>query len=93
MAPFARHFVPNAVRGDWRHGQLEAIEESFDARLDWLRQFVPLENGIPSHDTLSLSDFLCARGHEMIPKGKHNDRSNEHDEEDQETKGTATVLG
>lgn len=31
---------------DW-----EAIEEWGDARLDWLRQFVPLENGIPSHDT------------------------------------------
>lgn len=30
---------------DW-----EAIEEW--GRLDWLRQFVPLENGIPSHDTL-----------------------------------------
>lgn len=32
---------------DW-----EAIEEWGNARLDWLRQFVPLENGIPSHDTL-----------------------------------------
>lgn len=33
---------------DW-----EAIEEWGLARLDWLRQFVPLENGIPSHDTLA----------------------------------------
>jgi len=32
---------------DW-----EAVEEWGQARLDWLRQFVPLENGIPSHDTL-----------------------------------------
>jgi DDE_Tnp_1-associated len=32
---------------DW-----EAIEEWGSARLDWLRQFVPLENGMPSHDTL-----------------------------------------
>lgn len=32
---------------DW-----EAIEEWGKARLEWLRQFVPLENGIPSHDTL-----------------------------------------
>jgi predicted transposase YbfD/YdcC len=32
---------------DW-----EAIEEWGCARLDWLRQFVPLENGIASHDTL-----------------------------------------
>lgn len=32
---------------DW-----EAIEEWGNARLDWLRQFVPLENGIPSHDTI-----------------------------------------
>src|SRR6478735_668232 len=33
---------------DW-----EAIEEWGWARLEWLRQFVPLENGIPSHDTLA----------------------------------------
>ena len=32
---------------DW-----EAIEEWGNARLNWLRKFVPLENGIPSHDTL-----------------------------------------
>lgn len=30
---------------------------------------------------------VCARGHEVIPKGKHHDRRNEHDEEDQETEG------
>src|SRR5476649_1057514 len=33
---------------DW-----EAIEEWGEARLDWLRQFVALENGIPSHDTIA----------------------------------------
>ena len=33
---------------DW-----EAIEEWGRARQDWLRRFVPLENGIPSHDTLA----------------------------------------
>jgi len=32
---------------DW-----EAIAEWGNARLDWLRQFVALENGMPSHDTL-----------------------------------------
>ncbi|HEX7643150.1 MAG TPA: ISAs1 family transposase [Burkholderiaceae bacterium] len=31
----------------------EAVEEWGEARLEWLRQFVPLENGIPSHDTIS----------------------------------------
>jgi predicted transposase YbfD/YdcC len=31
----------------------EAIEEWGQARLDWLRQYVPLENGIPSHDTIN----------------------------------------
>jgi len=30
----------------------EAIEEWGEVRLDWLRRFVPLENGIPSHDTI-----------------------------------------
>lgn len=33
---------------DW-----EAIEEWGQERLDWLRKFVDLENGIPSHDTIS----------------------------------------
>lgn len=33
---------------DW-----EAMEEWGQARLGWLRQFVALENGIPSHDTLA----------------------------------------
>lgn len=31
----------------------EAVEEWGELRLDWLRQFVPLKNGIPSHDTIS----------------------------------------
>ncbi len=31
----------------------ESIQEWGQARLDWLRQFVLLENGIPSHDTIS----------------------------------------
>ena len=30
----------------------EFIEEWGNAKLDWLRQFVALENGIPSHGTL-----------------------------------------
>ena len=32
---------------DW-----QAIEEWGQERLDWLRQYAALENGIPSHDTL-----------------------------------------
>jgi len=31
----------------------EEIEEWGRGRLDWLRQFVPLENGVPSHDTIT----------------------------------------
>nr|WP_328285806.1 ISAs1 family transposase [Methylotuvimicrobium buryatense] len=31
----------------------EAIEEFGHNKLDWLRQFVPLKNGIPSHDCLA----------------------------------------
>jgi predicted transposase YbfD/YdcC len=30
-----------------------AIADFARARLDWLRQYVPLENGVPSHDTFS----------------------------------------
>jgi hypothetical protein len=33
------------------------------------------------HPGTSLPDFLFARGHEMMPKGKHHDCSNEHDQE------------
>jgi predicted transposase YbfD/YdcC len=33
---------------DW-----ESIEEWGEARLEWLRRFVELENGIPSHDTIA----------------------------------------
>ena len=33
---------------DW-----ESIEEWGKERLDWLRQFIPVENGIASHDTIS----------------------------------------
>jgi predicted transposase YbfD/YdcC len=32
---------------DW-----EAVEMWGDAKLTWLRQYIPLENGIPSHDTI-----------------------------------------
>ena len=28
------------------------IEQFGNVRVDWLRRFVPLENGIPSHDTI-----------------------------------------
>lgn len=52
MAPLARHPVPAAVRRRRRDGRRRALEEWGNARLDWLRQFVLLENGIPSHDTL-----------------------------------------
>ena len=31
----------------------EEIEEWGCGRLEWLRQFVPLENGVPSHDTIT----------------------------------------
>ena len=41
----------------------------------------------------SLSDFLCARGHEMIPKGKQHDRNNEHAQEDQETEDAPAIFG
>jgi predicted transposase YbfD/YdcC len=32
---------------DW-----EAVEMWGDAKLEWLRQYIPLKNGIPSHDTI-----------------------------------------
>jgi hypothetical protein len=32
---------------DW-----ESVEMWGDAKLDWLRQFIPLKNGIPSRDTI-----------------------------------------
>lgn len=31
---------------------LTAIEEFGNAKLEWLRQFLPYDNGVPSHDTL-----------------------------------------
>ena len=31
----------------------EAIEEFGEAKLDWLRRYVPLAHGIPRHDTLA----------------------------------------
>ncbi|MBF0560008.1 MAG: ISAs1 family transposase [Nitrospirae bacterium] len=31
---------------DW-----EAVEEFVEAKKDWFRKFLPLSNGIPSHDT------------------------------------------
>ena len=31
----------------------EAIEEFGEAKLEWLRRYVPLANGIPSHDTIA----------------------------------------
>lgn len=37
---------------DW-----EAVVEFWHAKKDWLRQFLPLANGIPSHDTLA----ACSR--------------------------------
>lgn len=32
---------------DW-----EAVEVFGETRLDWLRQYIPLKNGVPSHDTI-----------------------------------------
>ena len=40
-----------------------AVEAFGKARLDWLRRFLPLENGIPSHDTLSRVFALVDRSH------------------------------
>ena len=31
----------------------EAIEEYGHAKLEWLRKFIPLENGVPTHDTIA----------------------------------------
>jgi hypothetical protein len=31
----------------------EAIEEYGHAKLEWLRRFIPLENGVPTHDTIA----------------------------------------
>lgn len=40
-----------------------AVEAFGHARLDWLRRFVPLENGVPSHDTLARVFALLDRAH------------------------------
>lgn len=34
--------------------------------------------------------FLCARSHEMVPKGKHHDY---HDERDEETQEAQVISG
>src|SRR5215212_223574 len=31
----------------------EDIEDFGDSKYEWLKQYLPLENGIPSHDTIS----------------------------------------
>ncbi len=36
----------------------EAIEDFGHAKLDWLRQYVPLANGVPSHDCI---EYVMAR--------------------------------
>jgi hypothetical protein len=41
----------------------EAIEEYGHAKLEWLRKFIPLENGVPTHDTIA----RCSQG--CRPKG------------------------
>ncbi|MBF8179794.1 hypothetical protein, partial [Herminiimonas contaminans] len=43
-------------------------------------------------DFESLSDFLCAEGHEMIPKGKHHDYIDEHSKKAQETESPQTFF-
>ena len=40
-----------------------AIEGFGHAKLDWLRRFIPLENGIPSHDTIRRVFALVDRRH------------------------------
>ena len=40
-----------------------AVEAFGKARLDWLRRFVPLAGGVPSHDTLSRVFALIDRDH------------------------------
>jgi predicted transposase YbfD/YdcC len=40
-----------------------AIEAFGKARLDWLRRFIPLENGVPSHDTIRRVFALVDRRH------------------------------
>jgi predicted transposase YbfD/YdcC len=40
-----------------------AIEAFGTARIDWLRRFIPLENGVPSHDTLRRVFALVERRH------------------------------
>lgn len=40
-----------------------AVEAFGRAKLDWLRRFISLENGIPSHDTLSRVFALIDRSH------------------------------
>ena len=40
-----------------------AIEAFGHARLDWLRRFIPLENGVPSHDTIRRVFGLVDRRH------------------------------
>ncbi len=47
-----------AVLGDRRRSLTgadgwESIEEFGEAKLVWLRKFVPMEHGIPSHDTIA----------------------------------------
>ncbi len=47
----------------------EAIEDFGKEKLDWLRQFVPLKNGVPSHDCIA----YVVRGHwkRKIRKRRH----------------------
>ena len=40
-----------------------AIEAFGNAKLDWLRRFIPLENGVPSHDTIRRVFGLVDRRH------------------------------
>jgi hypothetical protein len=41
----------------------EDIEDYASVRLKWLRQIIPLRNGVPSHDTISRGENKGARSH------------------------------
>ncbi|MGH6635251.1 MAG: transposase family protein [Gammaproteobacteria bacterium] len=45
----------------------EAIEEYGQTKLEWLRKFIPLENGIPVHDTMArVLSRISAKGQQIL---------------------------
>ncbi len=54
QAAFAQRYSDaGGVGGDRRGGGWEDIEEFGHSKHEWLKQYLSLENGIPSHDTIS----------------------------------------